>query len=234
MERSDIVICVPYFGGKDHEHCAAIDAAKEAGYRWKFLHNYPYIDQARCLLAERALGMGALVVFFIDHDIIFDHKEILPMAEEALSRTALIAGLYLTRRLGGTIVAALAEPKPQEILCLKEGGLYPAAQLPGGFLAVPSRILEELPVKTVLIGDGKTHVRLWFENNPVWPPDGGIGYWGGEDMRFSMRVREAGFPLFADTRPRLFHKGTHKFSLEDGGLSQDVSQESLRILMKQG
>jgi hypothetical protein len=235
MERSDIVICVPYFGGKDFEHCNAIDAAKEAGYRFRATYNYPYIDQVRCLLAERALSMGARVVFYIDHDIVFDHKDILSMAEEAEARTALIAGLYLTRKIGGTCVVSLADPKPEEILCLKDGGLYPCAQLPGGFLAVPRRILEELPVKNALLGDGKTRVRLWFENSPVWvqTESGEEGVWGGEDMRFSQRVREAGYPLFVDTRPRLFHKGTHKFALEDGYLGQEVNKDTLKIRMVQ-
>lgn len=224
MERAKICICVPYFGGKDWEHDDLIDSAVASGYMLERINGYPYIDQARCYLAERALKRGADVVFFIDHDMIFDIDDIERMADEALARNAVVAGLYLTRKVKGTAVVNL-NPVPDKILCFKAGMLYPCGCLAGGFTAIPRAVLEAMPVKTARLGDGKTRVRLWFENTVFWGKDEAgeeIGVWGGEDTAFSKRVLDAGFQLFVDTRPRLFHKGTHKFALEDGDLLYDV------------
>lgn len=237
MEKAQICICVPYFGGKDWEHDQLIDQAEAAGYMVERLHNYPYIDQARCLLAERALRRGAEVVFFIDHDMIFDVEDILSMSAEAHAREAVVSGLYLTRKIGGTAVVRL-NPVPESILCFKAGDLYPCSLLPGGFTAIPRAVFEKVPVRKARLGDGKTIVRLWFYNEVMESSEGTedepLNLWGGEDMAFSKRCREAGVPLFVDTRPRVFHKGTHKFALEDGYLSHDVkTKEVLEIRVRE-
>ncbi len=231
MEKARICICVPYFGGKDWEHSQLIEQARADGFHIELLHNYPYIDQARCLLAERALKRDIDVVFFIDHDMIFDVADIETMAGEALARNAVVSGLYLTRRAKGTAVVQL-DPIPEKLLCFKAGGLYSCAGLPGGFTAIPRSILEGMAIKSAVLPDGKTVVRLWFFNDVFWPDDCGPGIWLGEDSSFSRRVREAGFSMFVDTRPRLFHKGSHKFALEDGDLAYDVKfKEVLEITL---
>jgi len=238
MERSRICICVPYFGGKDWEHDDLIDAASASGYRVEVLNNYPYIDQARCYLAERALRItGVDVVFFIDHDMIFDIDDVERIAEEAFSRNAVVSGLYLTRRVRGVAVVKL-DPMPERILCFKAGKLYPCSCLPGGFTAIPRKVLEAMPVKRAMLGDAKTSVRLWFYNEVFWAQDesgkdaGGV--WMGEDVAFSKRVRDAGFEMFVDTRPRVFHKGTHKFALEDGDMATDVkAKDVLEIFVRE-
>jgi hypothetical protein len=236
MERSRICICVPYFGGKDWEHDDLIDAARASGYRVEVINNYPYIDQARCYLAERALRLDIDVVFFIDHDMIFDIDDIERMADEALARNAVVAGLYLTRRVKGVAVVKL-DPVPDKISCFKAGGLYPCSCLPGGFTAIPRKILEELPVKRATLGDAQTTVRLWFYNEVMWFKDESgqeHGMWMGEDTSFSKRLRDAGFAMFVDTRPRVFHKGSHKFALEDGDMLRDVKfKEVLEILIRE-
>lgn len=236
MDRSRICICVPYFGGKDWEHDELIDQARASGYLVEVLHNYPYIDQARCYLAERALRRNVDVVFFIDHDMIFDIDDIERMSEEALARNAVISGLYLTRRVMGTAVVHLS-PTPEKIHCFKAGGLYPCTALPGGFTAIPRSILEEMPIGSAVLGDAKTRVRLWFYNEVmVFKDDDGTerSIWTGEDTAFSKRLRDAGFSMFVDTRPRIFHKGSHKFALEDGDMLYDVKfKESLEIRVHQ-
>lgn len=235
MERAKICICVPYFGGKDWEHDQFIDQAEAAGFMVERLHNYPYIDQARCYLAERALLRGADVIFFIDHDMIFDLKDVKTIADEAFERTAVVSGLYLTRKIKGTAVVKL-DPVPDKIQCFALGKLYPCSCVPGGFTAVPRRILEEMPIERACLGDGKTHVRLWFYNSVMWVDVDGErkGFWTGEDTSFSKRVRDAGFELFVDTRARLFHKGSHKFALEDGDMNYDVKfKESLEIVIRE-
>lgn len=236
MDRSRICICTPYFGGKDWEHDDLMDAARASGYRIERLNGYPYIDQARCLLAERALAHEDVdVVFFIDHDMIFNIDDVERMAEEATSKNAVVAGLYLTRRVKGTGVVKLY-PVPDRILCFAAGGLYPCSCLPGGFTAIPRAVLENMPVRSALLGDGLTKVRLWFENSVFWvKDDDGVetGVWGGEDTAFSKRALDAGYELFVDTRPRLLHKGTHKFALEDGDLAYDLKfKETLEILIR--
>jgi hypothetical protein len=231
MEPSRICICVPYFGGKDWEHAELIEQAKSAGYLIERLHNYPYIDQARCLLTERALKHDIDVVFFIDHDMIFDVEDILSMAKEAINHNAVVSGLYLTRRAGGTAVVRL-DPIPEKLLCFKAGGLYACSGLPGGFTAIPRSILEEMTVRRALLPDGKTLVRLWFFNDVYWPESLDYGVWLGEDSAFSKRLGEAGNKMFVDTRPRIFHKGAHKFALEDGDMSYNVKfKDVLEITM---
>lgn len=231
MKRDRICICVPYFGGKDWEHDQLVDQAKESGYLVELLHNYPYIDQARCLLTERALKRDIDVVFFIDHDIIFNIDDVERVATEAYSRNAVVSGLYLTRRVMGTALVHL-DPLPDKILCLKAGGLYPCSGLPGGFTAIPRRILEEMDIKKALLPDGKTLVRLWFYNDVYWPEGREHGVWLGEDTAFSRRLKEAGYKMFVDTRPRLFHKGHHKFALEDGDMAYDLKfKEVLEIVL---
>lgn len=233
MEPARICICVPYFGGKDWEHAELIERAKSAGYLVELLHNYPYIDQARCLLAERALKRDIDVVFFIDHDMIFDIEDIELMSEEASKHCAVVSGLYLTRRAMGTAVVRL-DPIPEKILCFKAGGLYPCSGLPGGFTAIPRRILEGMNVKKASLPDGKTLVRLWFFNDVYWPEGLDYGVWLGEDSSFSRRLSEAGYKMFVDTRPRIFHKGTHKFALEDGDMSYNVKfKDVLEITMSE-
>lgn len=232
MEKEQICICVPYFGGKDWEHDDLIDEAQRQGYMVERLNNYPYIDQAKCLLTERALRRGAEVVVLIDHDMIFELDAVQLLAEAAQERSAIVAGLYLTRRIKGTAVVHL-DPVPESILCFKAGDLYPCSCLPGGFTAMPRSALERIPVKSATLGDGKTTVRLWFYNQ-VWrtseadQPEKLV--WCGEDTSFSQRCREAGVPMFVDTRHRIFHKGTHKFALEDGDMLYDVKfKEVLEI-----
>lgn len=236
MERSRICICVPYFGGKDWEHDDLIDAARASGYRVEVINNYPYIDQARCYLAERALRIAEVdVVFFIDHDMIFDIDDIERMADEALTRNAVVSGMYLTRRVMGVAVVKL-DPLPNKILCFKAGSLYPCSCLPGGFTAIPRKVLETMPVKRAMLGDAKTTVRLWFYNEVLWFENGGEenGVWMGEDVAFSKRVRDAGFEMFVDTRPRVFHKGSHKFALEDGDMNYDLKfKDVLEIIVRE-
>lgn len=205
---------MPYFGARDPEHMRAIGAAQQAGHPLVSLQGHPYIDQARCLLAERALALGAKVVFFIDHDIVFQTPDVLAMALEACRLDSVVAGLYLTRKVGGTAVACLAPPIPSELQCWESGQLYPCLQLAGGFTAIPASVLERMPVPSALLGDGQTLVRLWFLNDPV--TEAGVTLWTGEDSRFSQRARAAGVPLYLDTRPRLVHRGMHSFGLEDG------------------
>ncbi len=237
MERSRICICVPYFGGKDWEHDDLIDAARASGYRVDVLNNYPYIDQARCYLAERALRIAEVdVVFFIDHDMIFDIDDIERMSDEAVAHNAVVSGLYLTRRVGGVAVVKM-DPVPDKILCFKAGGLYPCSALPGGFTAIPRKVLEALPIRSAILGDAKTRVRLWFYNEVLgFKTEAGEddAVWMGEDTAFSKRLLDAGIGMFVDTRPRVFHKGTHKFALEDGYLNHDVKQKDvLEIIVRE-
>ena len=215
MKPQDVTLCVPYFGGKDDHHLSCIDAARALGFRFRQIVGHPYIDQARCLLAELALSDSTTVVLFIDHDIIFNPVDLLPLAEAAVQHQAVVSGLYLTRKKGGSPVVTLKPPVPAELICYEGGGLYPCLTLPGGFTAIPSSILENMNVPSAFLGDGKTQVRLWFFNDPFTIEPGKM-FWGGEDFRFSQRVIEAGFPLFVDTRPRLIHRGMHNFGLEDG------------------
>jgi hypothetical protein len=41
------------------------------------------------------------------------------------------------------------------------------------------------------------------------------GWYSGEDISFFHRVKQAGHRLLVDTRPRLFHKGSYLYGIED-------------------
>lgn len=192
------------------------------------------IDIARSLLATAALQQGADVVFFVDHDILFEPIDVLRLADMAREGKGIVGAPYSQRRMGAGIVGAIdsvigKDPENgDEVAFGKEGGVYPAKGVVGmGFTAIHRevfRLLDELPE----MAPRRTRegmVTPYFEKIVV------DGHWLHEDASFCHRAREAGALLSIDTRVRVTHRGTHDFGIEDA-VVRATPPETLRLRLR--
>lgn len=218
LDPRRITACVPYFGGLDHEHLRAVRKLEtECNVPFSSIHNCPYLEIARAELVRSALLRAECeVVFFIDHDIIFDPTDVVRVAEEALERNAVVGGTYAMRKPGGQLVTGFYGP--DEITFFEGGGLKDVAWIGMGFTAIPRTVLEAIGGSMPVLDAGFTKVKPLFS---LMLED---GCYFGEDVSFCRRVKRAGFDIYSDTRVRLYHKGNYCYSVEDAGIIVPTSQ----------
>lgn len=171
----------------------------------------PHIDIARSQLSCAALKLGADVVFFIDHDTLFDPRDVETLANVARDTRGLVGAPYSTRKMGGSVVGGI-DPTTEEVTFFEGGGLYVASGVVGmGFTAIHRNVFALLDLfpeyDEIDSVDGR--VRPYFQKLIV------DGYWLGEDGSFCDAARRAGAGTFVDTRIRVKHLGDHPFGIED-------------------
>lgn len=236
---SRFALCVPSFGTLDADQQKAVFQLEAAGMAVHRLHDCPWIDLARSFLAERALESGR-GVFFLDHDILFDPKDVVRLCADALDRQAVVAGAYCMRKSGRSIIGSF-DIEPGEPLTFYRGGRIVPAYYSGlGFAAIPADILRSIRLPKLhsqalqyQLGWGAS-VRPWFAL------DCSTGFYAGEDVSFTNRVhdlsvqfddgRDGAEPewrlshsgracrVFIDTRVRLGHRGSYDYAIEDVGI----------------
>jgi hypothetical protein len=254
-----------YYGGQDLEHLDCYRRLRDwypelqgCGFR---VAGCAYIDIGRATAAQQAIEGGFDGIFFIDHDIIFDPREVVGMMRAAESVQAPVIGLYGMRASGKRMIGAFHESVVRDaeqqhgrpVLCFQEGGLYRGKDGGLGFAAIPRKVLETVGRDMAMLDTGFSKVKALFALRsamPDWPElfealmaagmlsgldeqqqpitlekfrerfgsiveQLGHGWYAGEDMSFWRRVERAGIPIYVDTRPRLGHKGTYRYGLED-------------------
>ena len=241
------LVATPYWGALDAEHFDCVLAMRKMfpqlsrqGYQ---VRGCAYIDIARATAAAAALKNGYEGLFFIDHDIIFDPRDVVGLMREAERHQTVCYGLYGMRSSGKRMIGAFAEGVTRAE-CFADGGLYPGQDGGLGFAAIPRVVLEAVGRDMLELQTGFSKVKPLFALRagfPDWPElfdalakkglIGGTdwhraqvleaitelaaGWYAGEDISFFHRVRRAGFVPLVDTRPRLGHKGSYKYGLED-------------------
>ena len=242
------LVATPYYGAADMQHLNCYASLRQlypelqgCGYR---VMGCAYIDIARAVAAQQALEKGFAGLFFIDHDIIFDPREVVGMIRAAEQHQTAVYGLYGMRASGKRMIGAL-DDSLAEVTCFVGGGLYPGKDGGLGFAAIPRAVLEAVGREMPLLETGFAKVKPLFALRAGVPDCGELweklvnrgmfepgdqrsrallfeaaremsGDWySGEDISFWHRVRRAGFKVLCDTRPRLGHKGSYVYGLED-------------------
>jgi hypothetical protein len=181
----------------------------------------PYICMARATLvamAEPLLAeLGAEHIFWLDHDIVFDPKDVLRTLEACDQEHPIVGGLYAMRKAGGKLIGTI-HPKHQQIECFANGRLYEANPEHGigmGFAAVRAEVYAELKKHLPLCPEGATgqgNLRV----SPYYSLEASEEGYFGEDYSFCRLARRHGFVTWVDTRPRLLHTtGDYMYALED-------------------
>jgi hypothetical protein len=204
------LVCTPYWGAVDSDHLDSVLALRKLYPSLKShrITGCAYIDIARATLCREAETGGFDGVFFIDHDITFWPPDV-PMVIEAAEREqCCVSGIYSMRSTGDRMIGCF-DPSVKRAVCFEGGGLYPAPYSGLGFTAIPRKVLEDVGRDLPLVKTGFSECR------PMFALRIGDGWYSGEDISFFHRVKQAGHRLLVDTRPRLFHKGSYLYGLED-------------------
>ncbi len=211
MEKKTIVLGT-YGKTREHLHGECMDALQhELGVLVLSTRESSHIDVARSFLASTALDMGADVVVFIDHDMLFDPLDVEVLAERTRETRGVIGAAYSMRKMGAGLVGSFKPDTPDAIF-FEGGGLYEAAGALGmGFTAIHREVFEKinkLPDYPQLRSQ-EGSMRPYFQKITV------DGYWLKEDASFCHIARLVGAPLHVDTRFRVKHQGEHWFGIED-------------------
>jgi len=224
------VVACAYFGGIDPEHHRSVLALEygDPGVRCLRVHGVPYIDQARAILAERALDLlpDDGVLMWLDHDIIF-HPASVPLLVERCAKEMfdILAVPYSMRQEGASLIGWPKPPldgSPLELKCYDGGGLYEATGCGFGFTAVRMSVFRELAkgLPRVICGTRalcSPFFALEVETGGYQFNGEEVGFYHGEDTSFCRRAKRAGFSVGLDTSHRIGHKGAKIFALEDLG-----------------
>lgn len=226
-------ILTPYFGNPDPDHMACIF---ETVNRFKcdriHLRGAPYIDMARAALVEKAMeNPKNQIIFFIDHDMIFNPEDVDAMARRCLdSKYDIVGGGYSLKTPAGSVTFGVDTNLHQKIWFYKPG-LYPATMLPTGFTAIKRHVFEMMqrtlgPKIFCAVGGPPVY--------PYFAHEVSDRYYG-EDVSFMRRALQLGFKLAIDAEPRLFHRGGYDYKLEDAGAKvQSVQELEISFTPNQG
>lgn len=204
------LVCTPYWGAVDVDHLDSVLALRRLypQLEQSRVTGCAYIDIARATLCQQALLGGYDGVFFIDHDIVFWPPDVPQTIEAAEREQCVVSGLYSMRRTGDRLIGTF-DADVTHATFFEGGGLYPAPYSGLGFTAIPRRVLEDVGRDLPLLRTGFSEVK------PMFALRCGDGWYSGEDISFFHRVKQAGHRLLVDTRPRLFHKGSYLYGVED-------------------
>lgn len=217
-------VMIPYFGSYDPDHRACVAELKCPIITCR---NNPYIDMARAWLVEETLEKtDAEVLVFIDHDIIFQHHQVELLAEHCITgEYAVLGGAYAARRPRGILTCSPAADV--ESIEFYKPGLYPAEHVPMGFTAIRREVFDamsDMPKLNTFMG---RQVRPMFAHDTS-----GTSYYG-EDVSFCHRVQQLGFYVGIDAEPRLFHRGTYDYAVEDAAMAIP-NHETLTVKFNRG
>lgn len=224
-----IAVLTTYFGGidSDHLHCMstlehlAREVKNEHEMWFLRLHNWPWIDIAQSLLVDRAIAeTEADILFWIEHDMLFNARDVIKVSERCLSSEYdMLGAAYSQRTPGGRVVGGLKEK-----VTFFQPGLYPADSCGFGFTASKRslflRMRETLPeVDCPPIGKN------------TWPyfAHMTVPMYCGQDTSFCKRVTEAGMKIGIDAEVRVGHKGSYVYHLEDTGITVPRYEGGLTI-----
>jgi len=213
-----------------HENQLAVDALKAhwPGVTDMPLVGVPNIDQARAILATRAVSAGMDLAIWIDSDVAFIPSELERMAKEATERSAVVGAVYTTKQPLGRLTAG---GLPEDVTFFEGGEVLRVPWIPFGLVAMPVGLFTWVCAQNDL-----RPLRIDGEPRPVFPAwmpfpiDGG---YPSDDKAFCKRCELANVPVFADTRVRVMHFGRYGYRIEDA-LAAVTARQSLRVVVATG
>lgn len=177
---SRVAFCVPVYPA-DKPHPATEASLRQCARSPNFFlyqTGIPYISRARSELLHKAMGLGADVFVFIDHDMSWRPEDMLKLLA---AEGDVIAGTYRLKKDEEEYMGALSDPR-----VTRADGAIAALGAPAGFLKVTRKAVELFMAKLphLLFGDpASPHVDLFNHGAKK-------GEWLGEDIAFSRNWRE--------------------------------------------
>ena len=205
-----------------------IAAAQKKVLGYARVHDDALISRSRSKALSDFLRSDFDVLVMVDHDIEWEGGMAMALAEQADMRKCLVAGLYSLRAKGAghagrfTNLGQVVHPGSDE--------RYDAEYLPGGFLAIPRIVAEEVLNAgrdprasaeariTECIGlDGKPMYD--FFRPIVVPGRDGKNEYVSEDWSFCWRARQANAarPQYLWAKPILLHHGSYGYNIYEAG-----------------
>ena len=154
------------------------------------------------------------VLMMIDHDISWQQGDLRHIAEQALEGRAVVAGIYPKRAFGKGFPVIFTDDVEGEYQIGREG-LIAARYVSTGFIAIHRAVLEQLASTLPKVNVADEGEEYWPFFLPMLAEQGEDVSYLSEDWAFCVRAREAGFRIYASTRPRLEHEGTHTYRMAD-------------------
>lgn len=209
-ELPNYLVCTPYWGNMDLDHLDSMLALRRLypGLQCHRVSGCAYIDIARATLCRVVETGGYAGIMFIDHDIVFWPPDVPALIETAEAEQCVVSGVYCMRASGDRMIGCF-DASVKQVIYGEGGGLYPAPYSGLGFTAIPRKVLEDVGRDLEVVKTGFSEVR------PMFALRVGDGWYSGEDISFFHRVKQAGHRLLVDTRPRLFHKGSYLYGIEN-------------------
>ncbi len=200
------VLLLPAYGLIHRPH---IDSLIACGAETIFLQNSACIDQARCLLVEKALQTDHDVFVFVDSDISFTKEDLDRLVKNCEDTQEIVSGLYISKKGNGKpVMTVLPEGKT---VTNREDGLLPVFGVGMGFCAIHRKALRKiaLTMEQVRLPTGNDFEHLF----PFFLPLIDSGYYFGEDYSFCIRAYRAGVTVHFNHTIQVSHWGMreHKF-----------------------
>lgn len=179
------------------------------------------IDRARSKVASWYLKepeeTAGSVLLMVDSDNAWQTGDLAYIAKRALEQRAVVGGVYSKRAWGQGVALRVASEGEWTI---GEEELIPVDYVGTGFIAIPRDVLlaisETLPMVTGDFQPFFMPMVVEHRGNYEYPTD---------DVAFCARVREAGYPIFASTLPRLTHEGVYTYRVQDAYVELHPDQD---------
>lgn len=231
-----ITIGQPSKGSIDFRHQQALDGLIKAfeqhpdidSFVLSRIYGCSLLEHARSAIATAAYQNDCDILLWIDDDMVFEPSQVVAMCLDADRLGAVVAAVASTKAVGGQLNTKFS-PGTHTVDFFECGSLLPIETIGTGIMAVASSVLHS--VATALTD--KYGAVTDNGGMPIVPFHKTIIYQGltwGEDTSFCLRARRAGHRIFADTRVRALHIGTHLYGLEET-TRNTVRHQSLRLIV---
>jgi len=216
--KHDFVVMVCYYGAELRAHRECIDELKRAGIPFLPVYDCPYLDIARSHACTQAMLQvpSATGFVFIDHDIHgFSPETVIEFVRRAREGDKRVVGAGYSLRRPGFMMAC--QPLEDEAITFYRPGYHRAKYVGTGFMYIARETLETLTkvyfVRRYFVHCVDRNVDMFFA---PWIDETG---YHPDDIGFCYRVRKGlGWDIWIDAEPRLLHRGSYDYAVEDAGL----------------
>ena len=197
-----VVLCIPSINGPCSATLEAIErsipALEKAGWEHGLgVELGPYISHNRAKLCRKALDAGADVVFFIDHDMSWDARDLLTVLE---TEGDVVAGTYRYKKDDEEYMGSIREGMDNRPVTRNDGAIR-GFRVPAGFLKVTRNAVRKImrAHPELVMGDPENPSVDLFQHGAHQ------GVWYGEDMAFSRRWTDMGESIWIVPNINLNH-----------------------------
>lgn len=207
------VILVPAGGTIVPECDQALQVLESRGYTLRKVRGFSQVDVGRCQMATDALADGFDELIWIDSDVVFDPDDIERLRAHDMP---FVCGIYPKK--GPREFACNYLPGTDHLVMGQAGGLNELLYTGFGFnythRSIYETIQEQLQLPVCNEQFGSPLIPFFM---PMWVTTENGPWYLGEDYAFCERARRCGFKIHVDTRIRLWHVGSYKYSWEEAG-----------------